>query len=85
MLKRIDELGRIVIPKTYREETDIKINEDVEILRDGSNIIIKKIDCMQSKEAIEEAYRTLQLEKDKNSEYDRGFEDALKFVLGKDR
>lgn len=83
MLKRIDELGRIVIPKTYREETDIKINEDVEILRDGSNIIIKKIDCMQSKEAIEEAYRTLQLEKT-GSDYDKGFEDALKFVLGKE-
>lgn len=83
MLKRIDELGRIVIPKTYREETDIKINEDVEILRDGNNIIIKKIDCMRSKETIEEAYRTLQLEKT-GSDYDKGFEDALKFVLGKE-
>lgn len=83
MRKRIDKLGRIAIPKSFREEIGVTLNEDVEMTRKDNQIIIKKTNSMASKETIEEAYRTLQLEKT-GSEYDRGFEDALKFVLGKE-
>lgn len=83
MLKRIDELGRIVLPKSFREEIGVKNNEDVEMVSKDNQIIIRKARCMPTLQSIEEAYRTLQLEKT-GSEYDKGFEDALKFVLGKE-
>ena len=83
MIKKIDCVGRIAIPKSFREEIGVKLNEDVEITRKDNQIVIKKMNTMASKEAIEEAYRTLQLEKT-GSDYDKGFEDALKFVLGKE-
>ena len=83
MLKRIDELGRIVLPKSFREEIGVKNNEDVEMISKDNQIIIKKANCMPTLKDIEEAYRTLQLEKT-GRDYDKGFEDALKFVLGKE-
>lgn len=42
-VKRIDEVGRIVLPKELRKTFDLKESEDaVEILVDGDRIILKK-------------------------------------------
>jgi stage V sporulation protein T len=42
VVRRIDELGRIVIPKEIRRNLNINDNEEVEIFVDGENIILKK-------------------------------------------
>lgn len=83
MLKRIDDLGRIVIPAPFREELGIKLNEYVDMSKENGSIIIKKMDKMLSKDAIEYFYNNFQKSKNVDSDYDKGFEDALKFVLGK--
>lgn len=41
-IKKIDELGRIVIPKDIRKRLSIKTNDTLEIGLDGENIIINK-------------------------------------------
>lgn len=42
MIRRIDELGRIVIPKEIRKFMGIKNGENLEILVDNDEIILKK-------------------------------------------
>ena len=42
VVRRIDELGRIVIPKEIRKTLKIKDGELLEIFLDGGNIILKK-------------------------------------------
>ena len=39
VIRRIDELGRIVIPKEIRKSLRIKEGENLEILVDNENII----------------------------------------------
>ena len=42
IVRRIDELGRIVIPKEIRRNLRIKNGDNLEILVDGENIILRK-------------------------------------------
>ncbi|MBQ9780153.1 MAG: AbrB/MazE/SpoVT family DNA-binding domain-containing protein [Clostridia bacterium] len=42
MVKRIDELGRIVLPKNVRQPMGIDTGDSVEIFTDGDRIILKK-------------------------------------------
>lgn len=42
VVRRIDELGRIVIPKEIRKNFRIKEGENIEIYIDDNNIILKK-------------------------------------------
>ena len=42
-IKRIDELGRIVIPKDIRKRLSIKTNDTLEIGMDGDKIVLNKI------------------------------------------
>ena len=43
ILRKVDELGRIVIPKELRRQFDIEDNKDsFEIFVDGNKIILKK-------------------------------------------
>ncbi len=41
-IKRIDELGRIVIPKDIRKRLSIKTNDSLEVSIENNNIIISK-------------------------------------------
>ncbi len=41
-IKRIDELGRIVIPKDIRKRLSIKTNDTLEIGMDGDRIVLNK-------------------------------------------
>jgi AbrB family looped-hinge helix DNA binding protein len=81
MLKRIDKLGRVVIPGFLRKELGIELNEYVDIKRNGDEIIIKKMSNMLSEEAVKHLYKTWHDEKT-DSEYDKGFGDALKIIIG---
>ena len=42
IVRRIDELGRIVVPKEIRKTLHIKNGENLEIFIDGENIVLKK-------------------------------------------
>ena len=42
IIRRIDELGRIVIPKEIRKNLRIKNGDNLEILVDGENITLRK-------------------------------------------
>ena len=52
IIRRIDDLGRIVIPKELRRSLRIKNGDTLEVFVDNDNIILKKYSPMES---IEEA------------------------------
>lgn len=41
-IRKIDELGRIVLPIGLRQELNLHDGDDIDIFRDGNNIIINK-------------------------------------------
>lgn len=42
IVRRVDELGRIVIPKELRRVMGINVGDSLEIFTDNNNIILKK-------------------------------------------
>ena len=42
IIRKVDDLGRIVIPREIRESLNIKRKDPIEIYVDGSSIILKK-------------------------------------------
>lgn len=48
VVRRIDELGRIVIPKEVRKTLRIKEGENLEIYIENENIILKKYSAMKN-------------------------------------
>lgn len=58
IVRKVDELGRVVIPIEIRNKFDIKEKDPIEIYVDGSSIILKKYEpnctfCGSSKNLIE--------------------------------
>ena len=55
IVRKVDELGRVVIPIELRRNLDIKVKDALEIFVDGEHIILKKyapacIFCGQTKD-----------------------------------
>ncbi len=47
IVRKVDELGRVVIPIELRRNLDIEVKDALEIFVDGEHIILKKIcSCM---------------------------------------
>ncbi len=44
IVRKVDELGRIVLPKELRRTLDIEPKDPLEIYVDGNKIILKKYD-----------------------------------------
>ena len=42
MVRKLDELGRVVIPVELRKTLDIKVNDSIEIYVDEKKIILRK-------------------------------------------
>ena len=42
MVRKVDELGRIVLPAEIRKSMDIKIRDSLEIFTDGNRIVLQK-------------------------------------------
>lgn len=42
MVRKIDELGRIVLPSELRQNMDINVKDSLEIFIDGDRIILQK-------------------------------------------
>lgn len=58
IVRRVDELGRVVIPIELRNKLDIKEKDPIEIYVDGSSVILKKfqpncIFCGSTKNLVE--------------------------------
>lgn len=82
MKKKIDRLGRLVIPEPYRTELGIELEQNVEIEKIGNKIVITNPKGIRSKDEIEKMLHDAM--KLKPDEYTKGFIDALKMVLNKD-
>jgi transcriptional pleiotropic regulator of transition state genes len=55
IVRRLDELGRVVIPKEIRNKLDIEEKDPIEVYIDGNSIILKKFEsgcvfCNNSKD-----------------------------------
>ena len=44
MIRRVDELGRVVIPKEIRGKLEINEKDPIEIYVDGHSIVLKKVE-----------------------------------------
>lgn len=58
IVRRVDELGRIVIPIELRNKLKIAVKDPIEIYVDGSSIVLKKYEetcvfCGSSKNVVE--------------------------------
>lgn len=42
MVRRVDELGRIVIPKEIRNKLEIDVKDPIEIYVEGNSIVLRK-------------------------------------------
>lgn len=56
IVRRIDELGRIVIPKEIRKNLRIKNGDNLEIIVDGDDITLKKYSQIENLNDIASAY-----------------------------
>lgn len=56
VVRRIDELGRIVIPKEIRRNLGIRDGENMEIFTESDNIILKKYCRMTSNSDLQIIY-----------------------------
>lgn len=56
IVRRIDELGRIVIPKEIRKNLRIKNGDNLEILVDGENISLRKYSQIENATDMAEIY-----------------------------
>ncbi len=57
IVRKIDELGRIVLPIDLRRTLDIEVKDSLEIFIDGGQIILKKYEpsctfCGQAKDVV---------------------------------
>lgn len=48
IVRRVDELGRVVIPIELRNKFDIKEKDPIEIYVDGSSIVLKNTNLIVS-------------------------------------
>ena len=76
--RKVDNLGRVVLPKEMRDSLGIEEDEKVSIEKEGNKIIIKN--CKEIK-TIKEIKEKLESKKQTNTEYYEGYKDALKWVL----
>lgn len=56
IIRRIDDLGRVVIPKELRKNFRIKNGDTLEVFVDGDSIVLKKYSPMESIEEIASKY-----------------------------
>lgn len=57
IVRKLDELGRVVIPKEIRNKLDIEEKDQIEIYLDGTSIVLRKFEtgcifCNNSKDLL---------------------------------
>lgn len=78
IVRRMDELGRVVIPREIRERFHIKEGDPLEIFTEDDKIVFRKYDTSNDKE---EAVETLQ-EWLKDEEANTSLTDVEKIMFG---
>lgn len=78
--RKIDELGRIVIPKEMRNKLGMEEHTIVSIDNNDNSIIIKSNREMKTRNEVKEKLKS---HIKSNTDYYRGYTDALKWVLNK--
>jgi AbrB family looped-hinge helix DNA binding protein len=79
IVRNIDDLGRVVLPKEVRDTQGWKAGQPMEMFMDGENLILKPYGAAQKKaEAIENLYDVLDLAKDKH--IDEKLRSVLEFL-----
>ena len=56
IVRRIDELGRIVIPKEIRKNLRIRSGDNLEILLEGENIVLRKYSQIENAVELADTY-----------------------------
>lgn len=75
--RKIDSLGRIVIPKEMRDRIGVEEGIPVSIISNDMEIIIRNTRPMKTREEIKERLNGLEAK----NEYDKGVKDTLEWVL----
>lgn len=78
IVRRMDELGRVVIPREIRERYHIKDGDPLEIFTEDDKIVFRKYDTSDGRD---EAVETLQ-EWLKDDEANASLTDVEKIMLG---
>lgn len=76
--RKVDDLGRVVLPKEMRDSLGVENGNKVSITREEDSIIIKNCKETKTRKEIKEK---LDSKKKSNTDYYRGYKDALKWVL----
>ena len=76
--RKVDDLGRVVLPKEMRDSLGIESNDKVSIEREGNKIIVKNY---KETKTITEIKEELESMKQSSTEYCEGYKDALRWVL----
>ena len=80
IIQLIDNNNRLVIPKKFRDA--IGVTDKVKLELVGEQLIISNPNGMRTQAEIEQMYKDIR-NLEHTSDYDKGFEDALKMVLRK--
>lgn len=82
IIRRVDDLGRVVLPKELRRTQDIREGDPLEIFTDGSLIIFRKYDISEDYKALVDRIRTLVSEDkpDKSAEINAKLDEVLALV-----
>ena len=81
MVRKVDRLGRIVIPKEIRNTLRITIDDPLELFIDGENIILKKFSYMKNfKEVASSLLNSLSIKNDNVILYDS---ETIYIAIGK--
>ena len=75
--RKIDNLGRIVLPKEMRDRVGLEEGIPVTIVSSDVEIIIRNSRPMKTKEEIKRRLSSLEVK----TEYDKGVKEALEWVL----
>ncbi|WP_082235004.1 AbrB/MazE/SpoVT family DNA-binding domain-containing protein [Halobacillus massiliensis] len=59
IVRKVDMLGRIVVPKELRTSLNIEVNDPVEIYTEGDMVVLKKYQASEEKKSIVQDLQTL--------------------------
>ena len=82
IVRRIDDLGRIVIPKEIRRRLNIRDGDPLELYLDGEAVVFKKYDYLENaRQAVENTLQRIDNDYDLPQSLSRSVRDKLNEAL----
>lgn len=82
IVRRIDDLGRIVIPKEVRKRLNIREGDPFELYLDGETVVLKKYDYLENaRQAVESTLQYVENDDDLPQNVSRSVRDKLTEAL----